>query len=88
MLVLSCVPGADTLNASQSPCTDISGVHYLPQVADIYVLTQSQIDLLNSSASPLDSEALSQSFAIAFSAVIFCWLLGRMVGAVLESIRR
>lgn len=87
MLVVSCIPSS-TVSASTSPCADIAGMHYVPVVVEVFIPSQSQIEVLTAGVNPPDAAALSSSFAVAFSAVMFCWLLGRSLGVVLESIRR
>ncbi|WP_367848750.1 hypothetical protein [Rhodoferax sp. WC2427] len=54
----------------------------------VYVIDPANSAFLDMVIEPLDSASVVAVFTLAFSTVVFCFLLGRGVGVVLSLIRR
>lgn len=84
--VIVCVPA--TTGATAAPCQTVAGVRYRPAMKSVYVIDPANSAFLDMVIEPLDSASVVAVFTLAFSTVVFCFLLGRGVGVVLSLIRR
>ncbi len=88
LIVVVCEPRNDGVLESQLPCISTNENHFVLATREIYALDAAQGASLIGVLEPIDAASASQAFGIGFSAVIFCWLLGKSVGVVLEAIKK
>lgn len=68
---------------SAGPCGD----NYSQSTMQAYVLDPAQASIYESSVEPVDAATASSVFLAAFSAVLTCFFVSRVVGSVLNMIR-
>ncbi|MES2831772.1 MAG: hypothetical protein V4695_07250 [Pseudomonadota bacterium] len=88
LLVVACEIRSDGVAESQAPCVSQNETHYQLVTREIYALDVAQGSSLVGALTPMDAAASAQAFGIGFTAVVFCWMLGKSVGVVLDAIKK
>lgn len=80
--VVICIP------QQGATATGVCGANYVESTTQAYVLDPAQAAIYESSVEPVDAATASSVFVAAFSAVVTCFFVSRVVGSVLNMIRR